>query len=466
MHPKCGCNRSSLWGPPGAKPVRCSLCRLDDDEYSVRRTCPSCGSNIAPYWSAKTGEKAERCKKCRNPDDVNVVDPKCATCSSGLTPLWGPRGGKPCRCARCRLDDDVDLRNPRCACGSGIGPSYAPLGERAIRCSACRRDGDTNVLKRVCICGSGITPLWAARGVLKAERCAVCRLTEDVDVITRTCPCGSGKIARWGVPSAGRAVLMHCTACADHRVHLRYYGPTRGWSHRCDKCPFWSHVPPEFDKCVECRDAGRRIFRKQTAVYQFIRAHWQEPVAIYNTTIPGASRECEGWRRRPDFAFEFPGYVIILECDENQHDYAECRCEIRRMDEVASAYGLPTFWVRFNPDAPAALYGGTRVKAYHALREAFEKAVEQGRGLVEGSDSQGLTTVQYLGYNGVRHTEVTLQEQIEQILACEKADATDALSAFSVSEAFEASVASSASEVPAASSCSTASKFESLPFGE
>ncbi len=79
------------------------------------------------------------------------------------------------------------------------------------------------------------------------------------------------------------------------------------------------------------------------------------------------------------------------------------------------------------------------MKAYEALREAFEAAVAQGARLVEqgGAAPLGppagaaggscrdpaLVTVQYVGYNGVRRTETTLQEMIELMLACEAADA-------------------------------------------
>ncbi len=100
-----------------------------------------------------------------------------------------------------------------------------------------------------------------------------------------------------------------------------------------------------------------------------------------------------------------------------------------KMDDVTDALGLPTFWVRFNPDAPAALYGGTQVKTYQVLREAFDEAVKQSKCIVEGADPRRLTTAPHVhrffapllsaaGCAGVKHGFFTLSHILLHALLC------------------------------------------------
>lgn len=53
---------------------------------------------------------------------------------------------------------------------------------------------------------------------------------------------------------------------------------------------------------------------------------------------------------RPDFLIDCNSYFIILECDENGHEQYDKECEVIRMNNIASGLGLPTKFIRYNPD--------------------------------------------------------------------------------------------------------------------
>lgn len=59
-------------------------------------------------------------------------------------------------------------------------------------------------------------------------------------------------------------------------------------------------------------------------------------------------RSCN--RRRPDFVWDAGSHYVVLECDEHQHRAYPGDCEHRRMWEVAQQLGLPTIFLRYNPD--------------------------------------------------------------------------------------------------------------------
>jgi len=63
---------------------------------------------------------------------------------------------------------------------------------------------------------------------------------------------------------------------------------------------------------------------------------------------------------RPDILYDCGTHIVIIECDENQHkNYNWQKCSLnkslehmeeKRMYEIMVAYGLPTIFLRYNPD--------------------------------------------------------------------------------------------------------------------
>ena len=55
--------------------------------------------------------------------------------------------------------------------------------------------------------------------------------------------------------------------------------------------------------------------------------------------------------RRPDLLLDLGYQVIIIEVDENQHQYYDCSCENKRIMELSQDVGhRPIIFIRFNPD--------------------------------------------------------------------------------------------------------------------
>ena len=55
---------------------------------------------------------------------------------------------------------------------------------------------------------------------------------------------------------------------------------------------------------------------------------------------------------RPDFLFDCKTYFLVLEVDEGAHKHYPQDCEIIRMNNIATGLGLPTLFIRYNPDKP------------------------------------------------------------------------------------------------------------------
>jgi hypothetical protein len=56
-------------------------------------------------------------------------------------------------------------------------------------------------------------------------------------------------------------------------------------------------------------------------------------------------------KERPDRVYDFGDKIIILECDENQHQDRQCVCEQTRMVNIGQSFGgIPVYFIRWNPD--------------------------------------------------------------------------------------------------------------------
>ncbi len=61
------------------------------------------------------------------------------------------------------------------------------------------------------------------------------------------------------------------------------------------------------------------------------------------------SNEC-CLKYRPDFLIDCNTYYIVLEVDEDAHSHYDKDCEIIRMNNIITSIGLPTKFIRYNPD--------------------------------------------------------------------------------------------------------------------
>ena len=54
--------------------------------------------------------------------------------------------------------------------------------------------------------------------------------------------------------------------------------------------------------------------------------------------------------KRPDIVIDCGTYFLVIEIDENQHTGYKKECEEPRMNMITQSLGMPTFWIRYNPD--------------------------------------------------------------------------------------------------------------------
>ena len=68
----------------------------------------------------------------------------------------------------------------------------------------------------------------------------------------------------------------------------------------------------------------------------------------YDKSIESIYKEGCDLKTRPDFLWDCGTHFLVVEVDENKHTSYEC--DIPRMLNISQALGLPTFFIRYNPD--------------------------------------------------------------------------------------------------------------------
>jgi hypothetical protein len=135
----------------------------------------------------------------------------------------------------------------------------------------------------------------------------------------------------------------------------------------CASCGLPERLDEAKGLCDFCRAGPRVRLARQLEVRNLLAERLpQYPWDCYDRT-PAGLRAC-GDRERPDFFWDLHSWAVVLEVDEHQHVGRPEECECMRMVNVAQALQVPTYFVRFNPDAykPA---GAARAEP---LRRRFE----------------------------------------------------------------------------------------------
>jgi len=127
--------------------------------------------------------------------------------------------------------------------------------------------------------------------------------------------------------------------CNDHRTDKMY----NYISKKCESCNLFQ-VRKESKLCSYCNPNARKK-EKEDAVYNLLI---NNNIEFEHDKSIGFS--CSDKAFRPDFKIDCGTHFIIIEVDEKQHKYYDKRCEFVRMNNIYLTLGLPTIFIRFNPD--------------------------------------------------------------------------------------------------------------------
>jgi hypothetical protein len=100
---------------------------------------------------------------------------------------------------------------------------------------------------------------------------------------------------------------------------------------------------------------------------------------------------------RPDFVYQLPASVVIMEFDEREHKDRVLKCELARMAEISLGYGgMPVHWIRYNPDTFRV--AGYLAEPTKATREVLLLS-QLGQALNVAADYEHFITLTFICYS-------------------------------------------------------------------
>ncbi len=170
---------------------------------------------------------------------------------------------------------------------------------------------------------------------LKQTRCALHKAVGMIKYSRRICNIeGCKDIALFGDTTHLR--------CEKHKLHKDNNFIER----ECISCKYL-YILNEDNKCYNCseyKNYYQRIFlQKQKRIKSLVEMNYK--ILYYDKVIDASCN-----LKRPDIVIDCDSYFLIIEVDENQHNRYQKECEEPRMNMITQSLGMPTFWIRYNPD--------------------------------------------------------------------------------------------------------------------
>ena len=215
----------------------------------------------------------------------------------------------------------IDVISKKCEKNDCVTrPIYNFLDKKGgLYCEEHKHNGMVDVINKKCI-NCNTRPSYNFKDENKGLYCVEHKKDNMIDVVNLKCKCCDHKL-----PNMVDVIHSKCVSCNLYIVN-----------NKGDLC---SYCNPESTK------------RQKTKELQI--KNLLEKYNIKFIHDKGVSNIC-CLKYRPDFVIQCTTndniYYIVLEVDEFSHKGYEQECEIIRMNNISHSLGLPTKFLRYNPD--------------------------------------------------------------------------------------------------------------------
>ena len=296
-----GCLKRASFDIVGGKGAWCVTHKTAVMVDVISKRCAHPGCDSRPNFDI-VGGKGAWCVTHKTAVMVDVKHKRCAHPGCDSHPLFDIVGGKGAWCVTHKTALMVDVKHKRCAHPGCDARAFVGIpGRPPTHCASHRTPG---MLRR------------------PNARCAGAKCRE---------------LALYGINQTPRHCEAHKT---DEDLNLV--------ERPCASCGLM-YVLDSVDKCENCAPESFRTARlaKQNALMAALDARGLTGFST-DRTIDGGTCGLE----RPDRVFDLGDRIVILECDEHQHEDRPCACEQTRMVNISQSFGgLPVLFIRWNPDA-------------------------------------------------------------------------------------------------------------------
>jgi hypothetical protein len=277
-------------------------------ENVVKGFCRFEGCRVKPTFGT-VSKKPLYCVKHKSDEMWNVLKPICEHNGCNLQPSFGYDWKQPIFCKNHKEHNMKNVVSTRCKHNDcDIQASFGYVWKTPVYCHAHKRDDMKNVCIHSCTIDNCATTASFGDTWMQPRRCNLHRLPTDKNVTHRACQ------------------NEFCDVIGNPKYH-----------NYCLRC--YIHMFPDEPR-------SRKYKIREGHMVDFIKRAFPDEELVVDKVVDGG---CS--RRRPDVYIDKLTHVVIVECDENQHNQRFYSCDNKRLMELFRDFGSrPLVMIRFNPD--------------------------------------------------------------------------------------------------------------------
>jgi peroxiredoxin len=373
------------FGIPGGRGRFC-FTHKTDDMISVRaKICEHPGCKISSSFDIPGG-RSRFCFTHKTDDMINIRAKSCIHIGCQiLIPNFDIPGGKGKFCFTHKTDEMIDVRHPICNYeGCTTRPSFDIPGGKGRFCATHKTSDMMNVIDKLCEHEGCQTSAYYGKPGHSKTHCHPHR--EKGMIRNSNARCESCKNpAIYGTNWIPKHCEKHKTLDDQNLVEQQ-----------CVSCGLL-YVLDKENKCENCNPVSFLVTRlaKQNALMAYLDFNDLKCESTDKVVENGACG-----KERPDRVYDFGDKIVILECDEHQHQDRQCLCEQTRMINIGQSFGgIPVYFIRWNPDDYSPEDHNKdpeEVSKRHKLVGDLIRDIKSGRHLLP----KGLLSVFYMYYDG------------------------------------------------------------------
>lgn len=248
-----------------------------------------------------------------------------------------PHGRRRSRCKQCGGSEICEHGRQRSRCKECGGASICEHSKRRSECKICE--------------GSQICEHSKRRS--QCKQCEGSQICEHDRQRSQCKECAGGSICEHSKRRSQCKQCKGCQICEHNRQPLQCIKCTP--SIACQNCHY-VYVNKKYrfhPYCFSCYcvlhpeiDIPRQYKIKENYVRDYLKEEFKEQITmIFDKKVADG---CSN--RRPDVLVDFGQYVLIVECDENEHRGYSCETK-RMMQLLVDCGSRPIIFLRFNPDS-------------------------------------------------------------------------------------------------------------------
>ena len=338
------------------------------------KRCEHDGCDSRPAFDIRGGNGLF-CNKHKTADMVDVKHKRCEHDGCDSRPAFGIQRGKGRFCVTHKSADMVNVKSKRCehdGCDI-VNPVFDIQGGKGRFCVTHKSADMVNVKSTRCEhngCDK-LNPVFDVQGG-KGRFCVTHKMAEMVDVKHKHCEHNDCTTrSYYGKPGHPKShCFQHrqkgmirrpnakCDQCKELAIWGTNWIPKHCDTHKteedqnlveehCIECGLM-YVLNKENKCEHCNPLSFATARlaKQNALMAYLDAR---DLKGHSTDIAIDHGVCG--KERPDRVYDFGDKIVVLECDEHQHQDRQCLCEQTRMVNIGQSFGgIPVYFIRWNPD--------------------------------------------------------------------------------------------------------------------